>query len=209
MIFVATAEITTLGRFGDQSVVDEERRRCALFQENTESLPTDMREAVATVVGAVANRETFDALRALGRTATATEAKLRYYYALAGASDPALIDETVKIALTDEVPSGRVNRYLAFAAGANDDPDRVWRLVFDQREAIFNKLTPAQRQKLLPSIARASFDPLIAFELKWKAGVSESSDGARYEADKAVEEIEFKSEFRSRLLPRVDEWVKG
>src|SRR5262249_42076889 len=141
--------------------------------------------AVTAVVGYTASRKTFDELRDLGRRATGTEAKLRYYYALAGAHDPVLIEEAVNIAFTDELPSGRVNRYLALAAAACDDPDRVWSLILGNREPIMAKLTAGQRQSLLPRIASASSSPSIAFDLRWKTKESRLSEGARYEADKA------------------------
>jgi hypothetical protein len=79
--------------------------------------------------------------------------------------------------------------------------------VLEQHGEILNRLTDGHKQKLLPLVARASWTPYVAFQLKWTKQ-SRSSRGARYEADKAVEEIEFKAEFRERLLPAVDAWIE-
>jgi aminopeptidase N len=200
--------IKTLGRFGDQDVIGEARRRLAAFLDDPETLHKDLRDAVVAVAGYAADRKTFGELRDLGRRATATEAKLRYYYALAGAHDPVLIEEVINIALTDELPSGRVNRFLAFAANACDSPDRVWDLVLRNREPILKKLTTGQKQTLLPRIAMASSSPSVAFDLRWKTEESRVSKGARYEAGRAADEIEFKADFKERLLPQIEHWLK-
>jgi aminopeptidase N len=200
--------IKTLGRFGDKGVIAESQKRFAAFLNAPEKLQPEVRDAVAAVVGYVADRKTFDELHDLARRATGSEAKFRYFFALAGAHDPALIEEVFNIALTDEIPSGRVNRYLAAAARSNDNADRIWQLVAQNRDTILKKLTSGQKQKFLPSIASASANPAIAFELKWKMGDTAGTLGVQYEVDKAVEEIEYKADFKQRLLPGVDEWIK-
>jgi aminopeptidase N len=103
------------GRFGSRDVIDEARRRFPTLQDQHKEL----REPIATVVGYVADAAIFNRLRQLGNEAPDTETKLRYYYALAGAGTAELIDKTVSIALTDELPSGRIDRFLVVAAHAS------------------------------------------------------------------------------------------
>jgi aminopeptidase N len=200
--------IRALGRFGDQQIIEAAHRRFALFQQNSDMLDQELRDAVITVVGHSGNRRIFDQLRKLARSATADDEKSKYYYALAGANDPELIEQIVAIALTDELASGEVDHFLVHAASASDDPDRMWALVLDHRERILRKLNPAQRQKLLPRVARASFSPSIASELRSMTTGSEASEGARYEGEKAAEEIELKAEQRGRLLPSIGIWLR-
>lgn len=199
--------IRTLGWFEDPEVLAEAQRRFDAFLKDPASLPPSLQEAVITVVGHHADRVTFDALHRLGRAASGTEAKLRFYNALGGANDPALIDETVKIALTNELPNGRVNRYIAAAAANSDDPDRVWKLFVDQRKSVEERLTGQQRDRLMPLIANASSNPSIAEALKTLPETL-SSAGAHHEADKAMENISFKSELKQRLLPSLAQWLK-
>jgi aminopeptidase N len=201
--------IRALGRFGDQGVIGEARRRFAAFLKDPKTLDKDLREAVVTVVGYHADALAFDALRDLGRTAPSTEAKLRYYFALAGAQDPAFANEIVNIALTGELPSGRVDRFLASAAGASGGADGIWQAVLRNRQALMRKLTGGQKERLFSGVARASSNPAIAFELKWKVEEATASEGARYEVDKAVDEIEFKAGFKPRLLAGVDAWLNS
>jgi aminopeptidase N len=202
-----TLVIGRLGRFGDQAVIAEAMRRFDAFVQDPTSLHNDLQDAVATVVGRVADRATFDTLHRLGAQATSTEEKQRYYYALAGTSDPALIPEVVAIAISDQsLPNGQVEDYLSSAAAASDDPDLLWKLVFEQRREIMRRLRDSERQLLLPDVARGTSDPMAAFQMKW-ADESRSSPGARHEAEKAVDDVEFKVNFRERLLPAVDAWI--
>jgi hypothetical protein len=133
---------------------------------------------------------------------------LRYYFALGGAHDPALIAETVGITETDEITAGRVNRFIGAAAASSDHPELVWKLFLAKRKAVLQKLTPMQAAGVLPAIAGASSDPAIGEELG-KLPESNLSSGARHEADTAVEDIAFKSGFKARLVPAVSSWLKG
>jgi aminopeptidase N len=199
--------IRTLGRFGDPAVVAEAKIRFASFLADPATLPPSLQDAVLTVVGYTADKKTYDALHRLGREATSTETRLRYYYALAGAHDPALIAETVAIAGTDEISAGRVNRYIGAAAVACENPELVWKLFLPKRKVVVDKLTAQQASELLPGIAGASTDPAIGEELR-KLPDSNISSGAKHDAGKAVEDISFKSDFRTRLLPSVSTWLK-
>jgi len=200
--------IRALGRYGDSDTIAEARRRFAAFVENPASLSPDLQDAVIMVVGHAADQRTYDQLHRLGRAASGTEAKLRFYNAMGSASDPALVDETVKIALTDELPNGRVNRYLAAAADNSDQPDLVWKDFVPIRKAVEDKLSEHQRDTLLPVIVSASSDPAIGSQLQTLPDARHSS-GAVLEAAKALEEIEFKADFRERLLPAVGRWLKA
>ncbi len=199
--------VRTLGRFEDPAVVAEAKKRFAAFLTDPASLPPSLQDAVLTVVGYTADKKTYDTLRRLGRDASGTEMRLRYYSALGGAHDPALIAETVDITQTDEISAGRVNRFIGAAAASSDNPDLVWKLFLPKRKAVAAKLTPMQANELLPSIAGASNDPALAAELKALPD-SNISSGAKHNADKAVEDISFKSDFRTRLLPSVSSWLK-
>jgi aminopeptidase N len=201
--------IDTLGRLGDKGVIDVARQRFEALRQNASMVPKELREPVATVAGSASDRKTFDELHDLGRRSPVTETKLRYYYALAGARSPDLAKDIVDIALTDEVPSGRILLFLSTAAAASDDPDKVWDLVFARHEDISKKISASHKEKLLPQIGRASVSTSVAGELIKIADDPTASEGARYEARKAIDEIEFKVEFKRRLLPAVDRWVNA
>jgi aminopeptidase N len=200
--------IRTLGRFEDPAVVAEARKRFAAFVADQSTLSPSLQDAVLSVVGYGADKKIYDQLRELGRKADSTETVLRYYNALGGAHDPALIAETVGIAETDEITAGRVNRFIGAAAYSSDNPELVWKLFLSKRKAVLKKLTPMQASGVLPDIAGASSDPAIGKELE-ALPESNISSGARRDAEKAVEDIGFKAGFKARLVPAVSNWLKG
>jgi aminopeptidase N len=204
-----TLVIATLGRLGDEAVIAEARRRFASFIQDPTTLHKELREPVATVVGYHADSAAFDELRRRARQAVSLEERLMYYYALAGAGNATLIEETVKVARHDEeLPKGRIVTFLNKAATESDNLDRVWEVVFAQAAEIMSRLVEEHKERLLPQVATASSTPSVAFQLQW-AKFSRTTASARYEADKAIEDIEFKADFRERLLPKVDAWIKS
>ena len=206
-LLLRTLMIKTLGQFEDKWVIEHAQEKFKAFNENPDSLHKELREAVATVVGYYAGPKEFEQLHKLAETATDTETKLRYYYAFAGAHDPGFIEKVRDIALTDNnLPSGRIVQLLVRAASESDDPDRVWQLVFDKSSEILEKLTGAQKERLLPRVASASSAAAVANKLKELR--REASEGAQYEIDKAVAQIEFKAEFKKRVLAQIDDWIR-
>jgi hypothetical protein len=208
VVLLRSSLIRTLGRFEDPAVVAEARKRFAAFVADQSTLSPSLQDAVLTVVGYSADKKIYDQLHELGRNAKSTETLLRYYGALGGAQDPALIAETVGIAETNEITAGRVNRFIGAAAASSDNPELVWKLFLGKRKAVMDRLTPMQRAGVLPYIAGASSDPAIGEELN-KLPDSNVSSGARHDADKAIEDIGFKSGFKARLVPAVSNWLKG
>jgi len=208
-LLLRTLLIKTLGRFEHEDVKSKAQASFKSLRDGPESLHKELRESVATIAGYYAKpgeQSDFDYLHTLAKNASDTETKLLFYYALAGAHDPHLIERTVDIAATDEnLPSGRINRLLALAARESDNPDRVWNLVLARRQEIMNKLSVSQRERLLPGIGRSSSSQEVADKLKELR--REASEGAQYEIDKAVAVIEFKARFKERVVKPIHEWI--
>ena len=205
-VLLRTALIGALGRFGDAAVIAECKRRFTAFVADPASLAPNLRSPVIQTVGRYANQATFDQLRTLGKAASSTEDKLRFYFALAGAQDGTFIEQNVKIALTDEISNGRVNRFLIQLALQASDPDLVWKDVLAERAPILAKLSAGRGGQMLAAIAQASFDPVIGRELLALPEV-QASQGARYEAAKAVARIQEQIDFRKQVLPALAQWL--
>ena len=106
----------------------------------------NLRSAVISDCGRYADQATFDQLRSLGKAASSTEDKLRFYYALANAQEAPFIEQNVKIALTDEISNGRVNRFLIQLAVQSNDPELVWKTVLAERAPISHKTARGSRR---------------------------------------------------------------
>jgi aminopeptidase N len=200
--------IGALGQFGDPAVIAESKRRFAAFVADPTTLAPNLRSPVIETVGRYADQHTFDQLRSLGKAASGTEDKLRYYYALAEAQNAAFVEQNVAIALTDEISNGRVNRFLMQVAEKSNDPDLVWKAVLAHRTPILEKLPTGRRGDLLPAIAMESVNPAVARELLALPD-SQASKGARYQSAKSVEHIQERSEFKKKLLPALAQWLQG
>jgi aminopeptidase N len=198
--------INTLGAFGDEAVIAESRKRFDAFLAKPATLSPNIAGSVITTIGRYADQATWDKLRQLGKAASGTEEKLRYYFALAGAHDPVLIDQTVAIALTDEISNGRVNRFVIHAAQASDDPDRVWADLIANPDPILTKLSEFSRGPFLARVAASSSSPEIAAALLALPAATGNS-GARYEAERAAEVIQGRVDLRDRLLAPIGSWL--
>jgi aminopeptidase N len=205
-VLLRTALIGALGRFGDEAVIAECKRRFISFMADPASLTPNLRSPVIQTVGRYADQATFDQLRSLGKAASSTEDRLRFYYALAEAQDAAFIDQNIKIALTDEISNGRVNRYLIQVARHSSDPELVWKDLLAERGPILVKLPAGRGGQMLAGIAQASADPAVGRELLLLPE-AQTSQGTRYEAAKAVARIQEQYEFRKKLLPALSQWL--
>jgi aminopeptidase N len=199
--------IATLGALGDPEVTVEARRRFAALVRDRASVPAALRAPIAKAVAYAADRQIYADLLRLARESESEQERMLYYGALAGARHADLIEQTVLIARTDaKLPPAQTARFLEQAAKESGDPDRVWRLAFAHRHELLDRLGGLERQQALPRIARTSSNPAVAFELKW-ADVTRASRGMRRFADEAVEEIEFKADFKPTLVSAVERWI--
>ncbi len=198
--------VDLLGQLGDPDVLAASRQRFATFLVRPASLDPSLRTAVTNNVGRQADQQTFDLLRKLGRSATGTEDKLRYYLALSQAQDPRFVGQIVAIALTDEIAPARVPFLLLTAAVYGPDPLAVWTQTLKHRDALLAKVSEDQRERLLPALAAATGTPSAAAELLAQPG-SAANSGAGYEARKAVETIEARVEFASRAWPQMHQFL--
>jgi aminopeptidase N len=200
------ALISALGTFGDEEVIAEARRRFAAFVKDPPTLSANLRTPVIEIVARNADKTIFEQLRALGKAASGTEDKLRYYMALAEAQNPDFISEDVAIVRTDEISNGRVARFLIQVAQSSTVPDEVWKAVLAQRGPILAKQPEGFRHMFLPSIASQSMNPAVGEELLAMPEMK-ATPGARYEAARAVSRIEEQAALRKRLMPQLSAWL--
>jgi aminopeptidase N len=197
--------IAELGGLNDGAVLAEAKRRFAAFVKDPNSLDVNLRGPVIFLAGRSADRATYDELRALGRKATSTEERVRYYTALAAAVNPQLAKETLAITLTDEVPPDLANG-LILTVAAGEHPQLALAFVKVNFEALAAKRGPTFRAFFMSSLMSTFADRAHAEELANFAPVHETA-GGRIAAARAQEEIIEAADFRAHQLPAVDRWV--
>jgi aminopeptidase N len=199
--------IGVLGSFGDDAVIAEAKRRFAVFVKDSASLSTELRGTVTNLVGRYADRATYDTLLALGRKTTNTEERVRYYTAAASARDPALAEETLAIALTDELPTSLVGTLISQVASQGEHRDLAWSFVKANLTALAAKQGPSFQNNFPANLMTNFTDAAHAAELASFAP-AQATSGGRLVAARSYERIMTDADFSAQQLPAVDEWVK-
>ncbi|QGN56418.1 M1 family peptidase [Novosphingobium sp. Gsoil 351] len=96
--------IAMLGKQGDPAVVAEARRRFARLPADPRALDGPLKTEWLRIVAGNATRAEWDALAALAKSSPALVERSTYFGLLGRASDPALAQATLDLALTDTPP---------------------------------------------------------------------------------------------------------
>ena len=198
--------INALGDLNDQEIIAGCRERLKKYLTNPQSLQPDLRPSVFAVVGRYAGEATWNQLHELGLKTTSTEEKQNYYDGLAGAIDPTLVKKTLPIALTDELPTSRAIFLVAKVARDSEHPDLTWNFAKANMKALLAKTDALGANRYAPSLFSFFSDDSHADELKAYAKLSLPLTSAT-DVAKAVDEIQFRSEFKKRLASQLSAWI--
>jgi aminopeptidase N len=199
--------IRTLGEFGDTDILAEAKRRFDRFLQEPNSLPVALRDPVTHVVGISADRQTYDVLLSLARKTTATNERLRHYYAAASARDPTLARETLKLTLTDELPNTIVTGIINTVASSAEQPELAWAFVQKHYDALLARLGPSFRDSFIANLMTNFSDGAHAAELLQFAP-AQATSGGKVTTARAVETIAIAADLKARALPAVDVWIR-
>jgi aminopeptidase N len=198
--------INALGDSNDPEIVAGCRERFEKYLANPASLAPDLRSAVFAVVGRYADEKTWTKLHELGLKTTSVEEKQNYYNALACATDPKLVKKTLSIALTDELPTSRATSLVPRVARDGDHPDIAWEFATANMKALLAKTDAAGSNRYAPSLFTFFSDDARADELKTYAKNNLPPESAP-EVAKAVDEIQFRAQFKRRLTSQLNAWI--
>jgi aminopeptidase N len=201
-----TRLIRALGDLGDEAILTEARRRFAAFVRNPASLRIGFRDPVVHLAGRMADRATYDALHELARRTTNASERVRYYSALAAARAPALVEETLALALTEEVPTNLVGTLIFGVASAGEHPDLAWAFVQGNFAALASRQGPFFRDSFAANLMANFSERARAGELAGFAPAQETV-GGRMMSARAQETILTDADFIAQILPAVDDWV--
>jgi aminopeptidase N len=198
--------INSLGDLNDPEIIANCRERFGKFLSDPASLPPDLRPAVFAVVGRYADEKTWTKLHELGRKTTSVEQKQNYYDALACATDPKLVKKTLGIAVTDELPTSRAIFLVSKVALESGHPEMAWDFAKANMKALLAKTDALGANRYVPSLFTFFSDVSRADELKKYAKDNLRPDSA-FEVAKVVDEIQFRSEFKTRLAAELNGWM--
>jgi len=198
--------ITALGDLDDPKIIAGCRERFAKYLTSPQSLAPDLRPAVFAVVGRYADEKIWNQLHELGLKTTSVEEKQNYYNALAGAIDSKLVKKTLPIALTDELSTSRAIFLVSNVARDSDHPDMAWAFAKANMKALLAKTDALGANRYAPSLFTFFSEDSRATELKTYAQTNLPPESAP-EVAKAVDEIQFRSEFKARLAGQLSAWI--
>ena len=199
--------IRALGFLNDSEIIAGCRERFDKYVADPASLPPDLRGSVVAVVGHHADDKTWNKLHELGLWTTSIEDKQNYYDALASASDPKLVNKSLAIALTDELPTSRATFLVSRVARDSGHPDIAWDFAKANMKALLAKVDAAGINRYAPTLFIFFSDDSRVDELKNFARKNWTQASAA-EVAKAVDEIEFRAEFKKRLATQLNDWLK-
>jgi aminopeptidase N len=200
--------ISALGFLNDPEIIAGSRERFGKYLADPASLPPDLRAPVLAVVGRYADEKTWNILHELGLKTTSTEDKQNYYNALAYAVDPKLAKKTLAIALTDELPTSRAVFLVSRVARDSGHPDIAWEFAKTNMKALLAKVDAAGANRYAPSLFTFFSDDSRADELRNYAKKN-LPKGTAPELAKVVDEIQFRTEFRNRLVSQLPALIRS
>ncbi|HJT81209.1 MAG TPA: M1 family metallopeptidase [Chthoniobacterales bacterium] len=195
--------VDSLGGLGDPDVISGCRDRLKAFLADPKSLPPDMRRPVLAVAARDADQSTWDALHDLGMKTTVIAEKQDCYDALAHARDPKLIQKTLATALTDELSASRASMLPLKVARESEHPELVWAFAKANMKVLLGKTDSLGATSYAPSQFMFFSDRARINELKAYAKASLPASAAP-EVAKAVDQVEFRSDFKKRLAAQLE-----
>ena len=198
--------IAALGDLNDQEIVSGCRERFQKYLVDPPSLAPDLRAPIFSVVGHYADEATWNKLHELGLATTSIEEKQNYYDALAGARDPKLAAKTLQISLTDELPTSRAIFLIGKVARCGEHPDLAWEFAKANMKALLAKTDALAANSYAPSLFTFFSEVSRVAELQAYAKTNLPATSAK-EVAKAVDEIEFRAEFKDRLASQLTAWI--
>jgi aminopeptidase N len=200
--------ITALGDLNDSAIIAGCRERFEKYLTDPRSLAPDLRPPVLAVVGRYSDEKTWTQLHELGLKTTSIEEKQNYYNALAGAIEPKLVKKSLPISVTDELPTSRATFLVSRVARQSDHPDIAWDFAKSNMKTLLAKTDALGATRYAPSLFTFFAEDSRANELKAYAKANLPVTSAP-EVAKAVDEIQFRTEFKRRLTPQLNTWIES
>jgi aminopeptidase N len=198
--------IKALGDLEDKEIVAGCQERFQKYVAEPKTLAPDLRPSVLMVVGRYADDATWNKLHDLGVKTTSIEEKANYYNALAAATDPKLAARTLKIALTDELPTSRATFLVSRVGRESEHPEIAWDFAKAQMKELLAKTDALAANSYAPGLFTLFSDPARIAELE-KFAKTNLPPAAAKDVAKATDEVGFRADLKLRVVSQVATWL--
>ena len=124
--------LAQLGHFEDDETLAEARRRFDAYTEDPSNLPADLRVAAFAMSAQRGDRDLYDTMWNLEKSASLHEEKLRFLRALSGFPEPELIQETLDRSLNEDHVRSQDTISVMIATASNPHGrELAWRFLKD------------------------------------------------------------------------------
>jgi aminopeptidase N len=195
--------IETLGEMGDEAVVGEVNRRLAAGDPLATGGP--LRTTILGVNARNIDSAGWERLRAQARAERSPLIKAQLYRLLGTASDPALAQRALDLALTDE--PGATTGSAIISEVAKQHPDLAYDFAARNREKVENLVDASSRSRYLAGLGGGSGDPAMVAKLEDYAK-RHLTPQSRGRVDVAIASIRDRVRVRTTRLPDITRWLE-
>jgi aminopeptidase N len=202
-----TTVMTTLGDHGaDTATLKRARELAEQWLRKRDSVDPVILTDITSVAAIGGDARLYDAYLQAYRSATDSRERVRLLTALGKFRDPALVQRTLDLALTDDVRSQDVSSVLSTVLGNPAGRDIGWRYVTSNWEAIAKKLPPGHVGRLISAVGNSACDPAWSERVRTFA-TQRTGDQARHATSIALERISACVDVRTAQQERLAGWL--
>jgi aminopeptidase N len=194
--------VSALAAFNDPDVIAGCNERFARYLEDRRSLSPDLVVPVLHVIARFADEKTWNKLHELALNTTSIEEKQNFSDALTSVADPKLAEKTLRIALSDELPTSRAVYLVPKVARNGGHADLVWQFAKANMKALVAKSDALGASRFAPSLFTFFSDGPRIDELRSYADAN-LTPASKQHVEVAADEIAFRAEFKKRLIEQV------
>lgn len=186
-------------------MIAEARRRFEAFLRDPESLPVELRRPVLGIVARHADAATWERLRAMAQAETSSLLREQYYTLLGTATDRALAQRALALALTDE--PGATTSAGMIGAVARNQPHLAFDFAVAHKAQVDTLVDSTSNARYYPYLGAAAND--LAMVDKIRAFAEQHvAPTSRRDAETAMVGIQTRVKLRQRRLPQIDAWLR-
>lgn len=200
--------IRTLGTVGqDPAVIAEARKRFALYLKDKTSLDRDLIGPVSRIVAHNGTSADYAQFKELSAKATTPEERVRNLYMLTSFDSPALVDQTLALAVSKNVRLQDAPGLIADTVGYFRTSDQGWRFV-KTNWAKIRSIFPEEMVPHIVSAAGSFSHPNQLADLK-SFVASHPIPSGKTSTARAIETSSIKVQFRTRSAAELNKWVQS
>ncbi len=196
--------VASLGAMGDKTIVAEARRRFEALAGDPRSLDGPLKTTWLAIIARTATAAEWDRLAAMARRAPTATERQDYFALLGAASDNALAQRALDLALTGEAGTSSSN---IIAAVSVEHPDLAFDFAVANRARVESLVDSAGGTGFVAGLAAASRDPAMIGKLERFRDASPADE--RRGIERRIAQIRNRLATEPRLAREIDAWLKA